>query len=259
MFTQSTSAISPPIDVIAFSYTRSASGSSSSRTAASSALTSSASRSMIVWRPCSSSATREYLTGSPTSFPSSGKCQPYHSLTRMPSWLTAVSMWSSKADAWMIMLSLRWTLNLTLLREKACARPHWARMMSPASWFGSSFSACTRRRRMSSVTDSLETTGTSTASWIAEPSFGSATASSHPSLPLALRFASAPSRNSCRNGERRPSDTHTQFSRAISEEVKGAKETSFTYDSKAPKDCSDFCSSTSSAPISSFSTRLNRA
>mmetsp|Transcript_37449 Transcript_37449/g.55139 ORF Transcript_37449/g.55139 Transcript_37449/m.55139 type:complete len:238 (-) Transcript_37449:449-1162(-) len=48
---------------------------------------------------------------------SSGKCHEYHSRTRIANVLRSLSIWSMRAMAWMIMLSERLMLNLTLARE----------------------------------------------------------------------------------------------------------------------------------------------
>mmetsp|Transcript_12147 Transcript_12147/g.28515 ORF Transcript_12147/g.28515 Transcript_12147/m.28515 type:complete len:231 (-) Transcript_12147:84-776(-) len=54
---------------------------------------------------------------SPTILTSSGKCQEYHSFTRMAKVFRSLSSWSKRQMDWMIMLSARWTLNLTFERE----------------------------------------------------------------------------------------------------------------------------------------------
>ena len=63
------------------------------------------------------SAARAYCTLSFTSRASSGKCQLYHSFARIAKVFRSLSSWSSSAIAWMIMLSLLFTLNLTFARE----------------------------------------------------------------------------------------------------------------------------------------------
>ena len=59
-------------------------------------------------------------------FTNSGKCHPYHSLTRMTNVLMSLSKVSINAIAWIIMLSERLTLNFTFALEYECAKPNCA-------------------------------------------------------------------------------------------------------------------------------------
>eukprot|EP01139_Manchomonas_bermudensis_P004863 Amastigsp_a174404_1229.p3 type:complete len:152 gc:universal Amastigsp_a174404_1229:932-1387(+) len=100
---------------------------------------------------------RQYCTLSVTIFMSSGKCHPYHSLTRMAKVLRPLSIWSRSAIDWMIMLSTRFTLNLIFDREYACPRPSCALSMSPARSSGMYLSKWLRTPRRSSRTVTLYT------------------------------------------------------------------------------------------------------
>lgn len=256
------------MEVTAFSYTRAANASSPYNIWARSVVTSSPLRSSSVDRLPMSNATLEYFSGYGTSLASYGKCQPYHSFTRMPSRLTPLSMWSASAEAWIIMLSLRWTLNLTLLREKAWPSPHWARGISPVWCYGSNFYACRRIHRQSSLTFSLHTTGNCSASWIALPSLASCTPSYHlaslssappPPLLREARLANVVDKKLFKKGLTIPYDRQMASYNAFYGDSNGAKEMSDSHGANVAKFCKSFCNSMSPLPIYSLVRTLNKA
>mmetsp|Transcript_4672 Transcript_4672/g.14119 ORF Transcript_4672/g.14119 Transcript_4672/m.14119 type:complete len:272 (+) Transcript_4672:1304-2119(+) len=140
--------------------------------------------------------------------------------------LTSLSSVSSSAIAWMIMLSTLFTLNFTFAREYECARPSCARRRSPSLRPSMKRAKLTRMPRTTSPTISLATHGRPVVSWIADPSFGSAT----PSLNLAffsdLTFGRLSSRKFLRSSVSCDSDTALICSSALAADVNGLNATS---------------------------------
>mmetsp|Transcript_107571 Transcript_107571/g.286257 ORF Transcript_107571/g.286257 Transcript_107571/m.286257 type:complete len:329 (-) Transcript_107571:374-1360(-) len=116
-------------------------------------------------------ATFAYAMLSVTIFVSSGKCQAYHSLTRIANVLIFLSRLSSSAMQLMMGLSWRFGSSCILLRLKLWPRPRRALSRSSSLRFLTSREKCSRHPRSSSRTDCPWVTENSVASSL--PSSGS--------------------------------------------------------------------------------------
>ena len=90
---------------------------------------------------------------------------------RMLNVLMSLSSWSMSAMVWMIMLSTRWTLNLTLAREYAWPRPSCAFTAEPSLRPDTSLEKCRRTPRSRSGTTPTDWHVILRSSWIAAPSW----------------------------------------------------------------------------------------
>mmetsp|Transcript_7884 Transcript_7884/g.19872 ORF Transcript_7884/g.19872 Transcript_7884/m.19872 type:complete len:258 (+) Transcript_7884:755-1528(+) len=180
----------------------------------------------LCWMACASLAN---LMLSGTIFTSSGKCHEYHSLARMANVFRSLSIWSSRQMDWMIMLSTRFTLNLTLAREYAC--PSASCALSRSTSFNWSMYLCrlARTPRSSSTITVLLDAGSPAVSWMTLASLSSPTPSRSFFFFLSDFICGMfISRKLRRRSGRAPSLTLLISSRACSPDVKGWKATCFT-------------------------------
>mmetsp|Transcript_10201 Transcript_10201/g.25879 ORF Transcript_10201/g.25879 Transcript_10201/m.25879 type:complete len:253 (+) Transcript_10201:635-1393(+) len=201
---------------------------------------------------------RANMNESATIFCSSGKCHEYHSLTRMAQVLTSLSSWSRRQMAWMIMLSWRFTLNLTLAREYEWPRPSCAFSEAPPSRFLTRRWRCNRTPRSSSLTVSFDWQGTPVASLIAEANGATDTPSAAPSLAIDLALGRLALTKATRSSCTRFSETFMMLSSAFSAVVKGWKALSLTILLKRFRSVMEACAPSSRPASSSFSTTSKR-
>mmetsp|Transcript_16178 Transcript_16178/g.39419 ORF Transcript_16178/g.39419 Transcript_16178/m.39419 type:complete len:245 (-) Transcript_16178:216-950(-) len=168
MFEMSSSEISVPIEICTASL--SSCSVSSSRIALNSHDT------QLVLIPMALT-TLAYWTLSVTILPISGKCQPYHSRTRMAYVLSSLSSSSRSPIACTTIVSTLSGENLSLCRPRECASPRRMILRSSSLVPASRVSRFARTPRMISSTDSLYTQGMSRAVLIALPRPVSYTAS----------------------------------------------------------------------------------
>ena len=121
--------------------------------------------------------TLPYMRLSGTIFPSSGKCQPYHSFSRIAYVLSSLSRSSSSPIACTIIVSTLSGENLSLYRESECASPICIERISAPDAASIKFSIWLRSPRISCITESSHTHWMLSFSLIAPPSFESPTAS----------------------------------------------------------------------------------
>mmetsp|Transcript_2827 Transcript_2827/g.6530 ORF Transcript_2827/g.6530 Transcript_2827/m.6530 type:complete len:263 (-) Transcript_2827:136-924(-) len=182
---------------------------------------------------------------------SSGKCQLYHSFTRIANVLMSLSIWSSRAIDWMIMLSALLGLNFTFVREYECPSPNWACSSSPACRGLTKEVKWCLMPRMISRTVSSERQGTLRFSWMAVARVGSMTPRGCwvDFLPLGR----APSMKFLRSSVISWSVIALIFSSADSADSKGWKATIFTMRWNFDRSPMLFCTSCRREPTSSVS------
>mmetsp|Transcript_23298 Transcript_23298/g.55111 ORF Transcript_23298/g.55111 Transcript_23298/m.55111 type:complete len:266 (+) Transcript_23298:652-1449(+) len=201
-------------------------------------------------------AARANMMLSLTTSLSSGKCQEYHSRTRIAKVFRSLSIWSSRAMDWMIMLSDRWGLNLTFEREYECPRPSCAFSDDPPSSPFTNVVRCRRQPlRISRTVSSLRHETPPSPSEMAVARAGSMMPSEY-FLAFLGRFIS---RKSWRVSDMACSEIAFAFSRACCAVSKGRNALSLSARPNRLRSVTVSMLSSSRLPISSKATTSKRA